>query len=67
MAHLSLMGLCKGNQLGGSFIMDFRDGTRGLVYCGPSKICKERLWNWEPLATRALLGNQKGAHLPGNL
>jgi len=45
--------------------LDFRDGKRGLVHCGPSKICKERLWKWKPFAIWGPDGKPKGGSFTG--
>jgi hypothetical protein len=39
-----VMGTCRVVHLSCTLEM-----IKGPVYCGPSKICKERLWNQEPV------------------
>jgi len=50
--RLSMRTLCEGNLEGG-----------GLLYSGPWRMCKGRLWRWAPLSIGAPLGNlERGSY-----
>ena len=55
MGHLSLRELCEGNLEG------------GLLYWGPWRMCKGRLWQQASLSIGTLMGNLEGAHVPVTL
>jgi len=48
--RLSLRELCEGNL----------KGEGGLLYWGPWRMCKGKLWRWASLSIGSLLGNLEG-------